>query len=444
MFKTLVNAFKVKDIRNRIFFTLGILLVFRIGCIFITIPGVDAATIQATLDSILGTEANVLLGMFSGGSLEQMSVFALNVTPYITSSIIIQLLTIAIPALEELQRDGEDGRKKMNAITRYVTVLLGIIESAGLAISLQQANALGTDANALTVVTMIITLTAGSTLVMWLGERITEKGIGNGISIILLINIVSRMPNDFSNLYTMFVKSQFKDAEYVKGIGAILVIVAVVILTTILVILLQDAKRNIPIQYSQKMSGRRMVGGRATEMPLKVNTAGVIPIIFASSLLSMPAMIVRLFKINITNKVLQEIVSSLSQDSWFTKAHPWGYVGLALYVVLVLMFAYFYTSITFNPMEVANNLKKSGASIPGIRPGKPTQEYLEKVLKYIIFIGAVGLVIIALIPIFFSGVFNAQVSFGGTSLIIIVGVIIETMQQLDSKMLERNYEGFLK
>lgn len=443
MFKTLINAFKVKDIRNRIFFTLGILLVFRIGCT-ITIPGVDVATVQATLDSILGTEANALLGMFSGGSLEQMSIFALNVTPYITSSIIIQLLTIAIPALEELQRDGEDGRKKMNAITRYVTVLLGIIEAAGLSISLWQANALGADANALTVVTMIITLTAGSTLVMWLGERITEKGIGNGISIILLINIVSRMPNDFSNLYTMFVKSQFNDAEYVKGIGAILVIIAVVILTTVLVILLQDAKRNIPIQYSQKMSGRRMVGGRATEMPLKVNTAGVIPIIFASSLLSMPAMIVSLFKINITNQVVQEIVSSLSQNYWFTKGHPWGYVGLALYVVLVLMFAYFYTSITFNPMEVANNLKKSGASVPGIRPGKPTQEYLEKVLKYIIFIGAVGLVIIALIPVFFSGVFGANVSFGGTSLIIIVGVILETLQQLDSKMLERNYEGFLK
>lgn len=443
MFKTLINALKVKDIRNRIFYTLFILLVFRIGC-SITIPGVDAAAVQTTLDSILGTEGNAWLSMFSGGSLEQMSIFALNVTPYITSSIIMQLLTIAIPALEEMQRDGEDGRKKMTAITRYVTVLLAIIEAAGLSISLQQANALGTGANWLTVVTMIVTLTSGSTLVMWLGERITEKGIGNGISIILLINIVSRMPNDFSNLYTMFVKKQFNEAEYVKGIGAILVILAVVILTTVLVILLQDAKRNIPIQYSQKVSGRRMVGGRATEMPLKVNTAGVIPIIFASSLLSMPAMIVSLFKINITNKVVQEIISSLSQNYWFTKGHPWGYVGLAIYIALVLMFAYFYTSITFNPMEVANNLKKSGASVPGIRPGKPTQEYLEKVLKYIIFIGAVGLVIIAIIPIFFSGVFGANVSFGGTSLIIIVGVILETIKQLDSKMLDRNYEGFLK
>lgn len=443
MFKTLINALKVKDIRNRIFYTLFILLVFRIGC-SITIPGVDAAAVQTTLDSILGTEGNAWLSMFSGGSLEQMSIFALNVTPYITSSIIMQLLTIAIPALEEMQRDGEDGRKKMTAITRYVTVLLAIIEAAGLSISLQQANALGTGANWLTVVTMIVTLTSGSTLVMWLGERITEKGIGNGISIILLINIVSRMPNDFSNLYTMFVKKQFNEAEYVKGIGAILVILAVVILTTVLVILLQDAKRNIPIQYSQKVSGRRMVGGRATEMPLKVNTAGVIPIIFASSLLSMPAMIVSLFKINITNKVVQEVISSLSQNCWFTKGHPWGYVGLAIYIALVLMFAYFYTSITFNPMEVANNLKKSGASVPGIRPGKPTQEYLEKVLKYIIFIGAVGLVIIAIIPIFFSGVFGANVSFGGTSLIIIVGVILETIKQLDSKMLDRNYEGFLK
>lgn len=443
MFKTLVNALKVKDIRNRIFFTLGILLIFRIGCT-ITIPGVDVATVQATMDAVLGTEANAWLSMFTGGSLEQMSIFALNVTPYITSSIIMQLLTIAIPALEEMQHDGEDGRKKINAITRYVTVLLGIIEAAGLSIALQQSNALGADANWLTVVTMIVTLTAGSILVMWLGERITEKGIGNGISIILLINIVSRMPSDFQNLYTMFVESQFREAEYVKGIGACLIIIAVIILTTILVILLQDAKRNIPIQYSQKVSGRRMVGGRATEMPLKVNTAGVIPIIFASSLLSMPAMIVRLFKIEVTNKVVQEIITSLSQNYWFSKEHPWGYVGLAIYIALVLMFAYFYTSITFNPMEVANNLKKGGASIPGIRPGKPTQEYLEKVLKYIVFIGAMGLVIVAIIPIFFSGVFGANVSFGGTSLIIIVGVILETIKQLDSKMLERNYEGFLK
>ena len=443
MFKTFINALKVKDIRNRIFFTFVILLIFRIGC-NITIPGVDASAVQNALESMLGTEANALLGMFSGGSLEQMSIFALNVTPYITSSIIMQLLTIAIPALEEMQRDGEDGRKKMTAITRYVTVVLGIIEAAGLAISLQRVNALGSQANAMTVITMIVTLTAGSTLVMWLGERITEKGIGNGISIILMINIVSRMPNDFSNLYTMFVKTQFSDAEYVKGIGAILIIAAVVILTTVLVILLQDAKRNIPIQYSQKMSGRRLVGGRASEMPLKVNTAGVIPIIFASSLMSMPAMIISLFKIDVTNKVVQEIVSSLSQNYWFNKSHPWGYLGLVLYIALVVMFAYFYTSITFNPMEVANNLKKSGASIPGIRPGKPTQEYLEKVLKYIIFIGAVGLVIVALIPIFFSGVFGANVSFGGTSLIIIVGVILETMKQLDSKMLDRNYEGFLR
>lgn len=443
MFKSLVNALKVKDIRKGIFFTLGIILAFRIGC-QITIPGVDVDAVQQTLDNLLGTEGNALLGMFSGGSLENMSILALNVSPYITSSIIIQLLTIAIPALEDMQRDGEEGRKKMNAITRYVTVILAILQAAAISVSLKQANSLGSDANWFTVVTMIICLTAGSTLVMWFGERISEKGIGNGISILLLINIVSRMPNDFSNLYTMFVGSQFKEGEYVKGIGAILIILAVVILTTVLVILLQDAKRVIPIQYSQKMSGRRLVGGRGSEMPIKVNTAGVIPVIFASSLLSLPSMIVTMFNIQIENKVVQNIISAFSQNNWFSKTHPWGYIGLAAYILLVFMFAYFYTSITFNPMEVANNLKKSGGSVPGIRPGKPTQEYLEKVLKYIIFIGAAGLVIVAIIPIFFSGVFGADVSFGGTSLIIIVGVILETIQQLDSKMLDRNYEGFLK
>lgn len=443
MFKTFFNALKVKDIRDRIFYTLWILLIFRIGCT-ITIPGVDVLTVQAALEKLMGEQGNALLGLFSGGSLEQVSIFSLNVTPYITASIIIQLLTIAIPALEELQHDGEDGRKKMTAITRYVTVLLGIMESAGLTISFQRSGALGTDANFLTIITMIVTMTAGSLLVMWLGERITEKGIGNGISILLMVNIVSRMPNDFKNLYDMFVGSQFNAREYVKGIGAILVILAVVIVTTVLVILLQDAKRTIPIQYSQKMSGRKMYGGRASELPIKVNTSGVIPIIFASSLLSLPSMIINLFSINVENEVLQEIIVSLSQGYWFSSTHPWGYLGLAIYVALVFMFAYFYTSITFNPMEVANNLKKSGASIPGIRPGKPTQEYLEKVLKYVVFIGAVGLVIIAIIPIFFNGVFNASVSFGGTSLIIIVGVILETIKQLDSKMLNRNYEGFLK
>ena len=442
MFETLKNVFRVKEMRRKLLYLIWMIFIIRIGC-QIPVPGVDSDFFKQWFSSNAGDAFN-FFDAFTGGSFERMSIFALNITPYITSSIIIQLLTIAIPALEEMQRDGEDGRKKMTAITRYVTVLLGIMESAGLAISLHNAKALGTGANAFTVVVMIVTLTAGSILVMWLGEQITDRGIGNGISIILLINIVSRMPSDFSNLYEMFVKTQFSAGEYVKGIGAILVILAVVVVTVILVILLQDAVRKIPIQYSQKMSGRRTFGGKGSEIPLKVNTAGVIPIIFASSLLSIPSLIINLFKITVTNNVVQEIISSMSQNSWFSKSHPWGYVGLAVYIALVIMFAYFYTSITFNPMEVANNLKKSGASIPGIRPGKPTQEYLERVLKYIIFIGAVGLVIVALIPIFFSGVFGANVSFGGTSLIIIVGVILETMKQIDSKMLERNYEGFLK
>ena len=441
MFKTFINALKVKDIRNRIFFTFVILLIFRIGC-NITIPGVDASAVQNALESMLGTEANALLGMFSGGSLEQMSIFALNVTPYITSSIIMQLLTIAIPALEEMQRDGEDGRKKMTAITRYVTVVLGIIEAAGLAISLQRANALGSQANAMTVITMIVTLTAGSTLVMWLGERITEKGIGNGISIILMINIVSRMPNDFSNLYTMFVKTQFSDAEYVKGIGAILIIAAVVILTTVLVILLQDAKRNIPIQYSQKMSGRRLVGGRASEMPLKVNTAGVIPVIFAQSILQIPIIISQLTGYKGTGPWAY-ILRGLNSSYWCKPSELVYSIGLIVYIVMVIFFAYFYTSITFNPLEIADNMKKQGGFIPGIRPGKPTSDYLNKILNYLIFIGACGLTIVCVLPYVFNGVFGASVSFGGTSLIIIVSVLLETLKQIESQMMVRNYKGFL-
>ena len=436
MFKTLINAFKIEQLRKRIFYTFWIILVVRLGC-QLPIPGIDAAQVQAYLQSVVGSSYS-FIDSFTGGSFLSMSVFALSVTPYITASIIMQLLTIAIPALEEMQRDGEDGRKKMNKITRYVSVGLAIIESAGLSIGFSRQGAL-TDKSVFTILTIIVTLTAGSCIIMWLGERISDKGIGNGISIILLINIVSRMPNDFSNLYIMFVKGK----DIVQSVIAVCIIVAVVIGTTILVIILQDAERRIPVQYSKKVQGRKMAGGQSSYIPLKVNTAGVIPIIFASSLLSVPSIIINLFNMNV-GTTAQKIMQGLNQNYWFNAEYPWASIGLIIYIVLNIIFAYFYTSITFNPMEVANNLKKSGASIPGIRPGKPTQEYLERVLKYIIFIGAVGLVIVALIPIFFSGVFGANVSFGGTSLIIIVGVILETMKQIDSKMLERNYEGFLK
>lgn len=435
MFKTLINAFKIEQLRKRIIYTFWILVVVRLGS-QLPIPGIDVAQVKEFLESVVGSSYS-FIDSFTGGSFLSMSVFALGVTPYITSSIIMQLLTIAIPALEELHRDGEDGKKKIQEITRYVAVGLAVLESLGLAIGFSRQGALG-DSNGFTVLTIITTLTAGSCVVMWLGERISDKGIGNGISIILLINIVSRMPADFSNLYEMFVSG--KDA--IRAVIAVCIILAIVIGTTILVIILQDAERRIPVQYSKKVQGRRSVGGQSSYIPLKVNTAGVIPVIFASSLLSVPSILINLFNVT-PGTVWQKILQGLNQNYWFNPEYPWAYIGLLVYIFLNVVFAYFYTSITFNPMEVANNMKKSGGFIPGIRPGKPTQDYLNKILNYIVFIGVIGLLIVALIPIFFNGMFNADVSFGGTSLIIIVGVILETMKQLESQMLVRNYSGFL-
>lgn len=435
MFKTLINALKIEQLRKRMIYTFWILLVVRLGS-QLPIPGVDVSAIQDYLQNVVGDSFS-FINSFTGGSFLSMSVFALSVTPYITASIIMQLLTIAIPALEEMQHDGEDGRKKMTQITRYVSVALAILESAGLAIGFSREGVLG-DANVFIILTIIITLTTGSCIVMWLGECISDKGIGNGISIILLINIVSRMPADFSNLYEQFVKGK----DIVHGVVAAAIILAIVIGTTILVILLQDAERRIPVQYSKKVQGRKTYGGQSSHIPLKVNTAGVIPIIFASSLMQVPSIVVNLFNIKAGTRA-QQIMQGLNSNYWFNSDYPWASIGLILYIILNIIFAYFYTSITFNPMEVANNMKKSGGFVPGIRPGKPTQDYLNKILNYIVLIGIIGLLIVALIPIFFNGVFGASVSFGGTSLIIIVGVILDTMKQLESQMLVRNYSGFL-
>ena len=437
MWKTIRDAFKIKEIRNGLLFTLFIIVIVRLGSQIPT-PGINVELLQEYLNNNLGGQASGLLDSFTGGSFSQMTIFALSVTPYITSSIIIQLLQIAIPALEEMQRDGEDGRKKMTAITRIVSVALAIIESLGLTIGFGREGLL-TKYDFLHALVIVITLTAGSTFVMWLGERITDHGVGNGISIILLVNIVSRVPADMYNLYNMFVKGK----NVVDMVFASVIILAVIVLTTILTVLLNDAERHIPVSYAQKVQGRRKVGGRQTFIPLKVNTGNVMPIIFASTLMSLPSIIVNLFKISVTSKIGNNILEGLNSNYWFRPSYNWAYIGLAIYMLLVVFFAYFYTSITFNPMELANNLKKSGGFIPGIRPGKPTEEYLNKVLNYIVVIGVVGLLLVALIPIFFNGRFSADVSFGGTSLIIIVGVIIETVKQIESKMIVRNYEGFL-
>ena len=436
MSNAVVSAFKNKQLRKKLLFTTLILIVVRFGS-QLPIPEIDSAKISAYLKSTLGDSFS-LLKYFTGGSFMQMSVFALSVTPYITSSIIMQLMTIVIPALEEMQKDGEDGRKRMAKITRYVTVVLAIIEGAGLAIGFANQGALGTDYTTFTIVTMIIALTAGAVLVMWLGERITESGIGNGISIILLVNIVSGMPGDFTSLYNQFMKGKQIGPALIAGC----VIVGVVLAVVVFVIVLSDAERHIPVQYSKKMQGRKLVGGQQSKIPLKVNTAGVIPIIFASSIMQFPIMLQNVLKYE-NNGFIGKALTSLNSSTWFDASHPKRSIGLLIYIVLVVLFAYFYTSITFNPLEISNNMKKQGGFIPGIRPGKPTVDYLNKILKYIIFIGAAGLTIVAVVPFFFNGVFGASVSFGGTSIIIVVGVILETIKQIQSQLLVQNYSGFL-
>ncbi len=445
MLETVKNAFKIKDIRSKLIFTLLMLVVVRLGC-ELPVPGIDSKVFSDFIASQMNTDttknAFSLVDAFTGGSFMNMSVFALNITPYITSSIIMQLLTIAIPKLEEMQREGEDGRKKIASITRYVTVGLALIESSAMAIGFGRTGKLGADFGTLDIITVIAALTAGSAFIMWIGERITENGVGNGISIVLTINIISRIPEDLRSLWRQFVTPQFQAKEYGDGTIAMLLIAVIIILTVILTVILNGAERRIPVQYAKKVQGRKMVGGQSSHIPLKVNTGGVIPIIFASSLLQLPGVISSFFGSGSATG-WQKFLAFLNSGSWFRKG-AWVYSwGALFYVVLVVFFAYFYTSITFNPMEVAENMKKSGGFIPGTRPGKPTQDYLNKVLNYIVFIGAVGLIIVALIPIFFNGVFGASVSFGGTSLIIIVGVILETMKAIESQMLVRNYKGFL-
>ena len=436
MFQTLRNAFKVKDIRSKIFYTFLMLVVVRLGS-QLPIPGVDRSYFANWFSQQVGDAFN-FFDAFTGGSFEEMSIFALNITPYITSSIIIELLTIAIPKLEEMQKDGEEGRKKLTAITRYVTVGLALLESIAMVIGFGRQGLI-TDMTAMNVITVVVSLTAGSAFLMWVGERITEKGVGNGISIVLMINILSRVPSDITTLYETFIKPQ----TVAKGALAAVIILAVIVVTVVLVILLNGATRNIPVQYAKKMQGRKMVGGQSSSIPLKVNTAGVIPVIFASSLMSMPSIIAAFMGRGNGNGIGSKILKGLSQQNWFSLSNPVYTLGFVLYAVMIVFFAYFYTSITFNPIEVADNMKKQGGFIPGIRPGKPTQDYLEKILNYIIFIGAIGLLIVCTIPIVFNGAFGASVSFGGTSIIIIVGVVLETIKAVESQMLVRNYRGFL-
>ena len=429
------NVFKLKEIRQKLLYTLLMMIVIRIGS-QLPAPGVDRTYFSNWFAAQTG-DAFSFVDAFTGGSFLNMSILALNITPYITSSIIIQLLTIAIPKLEEMQREGEEGRKLLVSITRYVTVALALMEGAAMAIGFGRQGLLE-EYNAINIIMVICTLTAGSAFLMWVGEQITEKGVGNGISIVLAINIISRMPQDIASLFTQFVFGK----TIAIGVVAAVVIIAIIVAMVVMVILLNDAERRIPVQYAQKIQGRRLVGGANSVIPLKVNTAGVMPIIFASSIMEFPVIISTLAGYKGTG-VWSEVLRYLSSSYWCNPSQIKYSLGLLVYIAMLIFFAYFYTSITFNPLEIADNLKKRGGFIPGIRPGKPTSDYLNRILNYIIFIGAIGLTIVGILPFIFRGVFNASVSFGGTSLIIVVSVVLETIKQIESMMMVRNYKGFL-
>lgn len=431
MLKTLQSAFKIKDIRQKIFFTFLMLIVIRIGS-QIPVPGVNSGYFAAWFAQQSGDALN-FFDAFTGGSFTSMSIFALNISPYITSSIIIQLLTIAIPKLEEMQKE-EDGRQKINKITRYTTVLLAFIEGTAMTIGFGGRGLLE-KYNFVNCVVVIAAFVAGSTFLMWIGERISEKGIGNGISIVLLINILSRVPSDLATLFEQFVFNK----NVAVGVLCAAIIIAIILVVVVLVIFLQDGERRIPVQYSKKMQGRKMMGGQSSHIPLKVNTAGVIPVIFASSLMQMPGIIASFAGVDGGTGIGGQILRTLNSSNWCNPQQPVYSIGLVIYVALCIFFAYFYTSITFNPIEVADNIKKQGGFIPGIRPGKPTTDYLTSILNYTVFVGAVGLLIIVVIPFIFNGVFRASVSFGGTSIIIIVGVILETLKQIESSIPEYYY-----
>ncbi len=436
MLQTLKNALKVKEIRQRLLFTLIMLIIIRIGS-QLPVPGVNRNYFQDWFAQQTGGAFN-FFDAITGGSFLNMSVLALNINPYITSSIIMQLMTIAIPKLEEMQRDGEDGRKKIVAITRYVTVVLAIVQASAMAIGFGRQGLL-VNYTWYNVLTCILAMTAGSAFLMWVGEQITEHGIGNGISVVLVINIISRLPMDLSSLYEQFVKGKAPATAVLHA----LIIIAIMLAMVVLVIILNGGERKIPVQYAKKMQGRKMVGGSTSSIPLKVNTSGMIPIIFAQSILQFPIVIASFAGYN-KSGFWGEVLKGLNSQNWCDPSQLKYSIGLLVYIALIIFFAYFYTSITFNPIMVADNLKKQGGFIPGIRPGKPTSDYLNMVLNYIVFIGAVGLVIVSVLPYIFSGVFKASVSTSGASLIIIVSVLLETIKQVEALMLVRNYKGFLE
>jgi preprotein translocase subunit SecY len=421
---TLRNAWKIPDLRKKILYTLMMLAVFRLGA-NIPVPGMN----KEVLESMFTGQGGVLnfFNFISGGAFKNFTIFALSISPYITASIIMNLLTIAIPSLEALAKEGEEGRKKIAQYTRYGTVVLAVIQAIGISIGLFRRALISTDVWSISVV--VITLTAGTAFLMWLGEQITEKGIGNGISLIIFAGIVSRIP---VGTFQTFRKLQVGDVSIVSLI--IFVVLAIIIIAGVIAI--QQGTRKIPVQYAKRVVGRKMYGGHSTHIPLKVNQAGVIPVIFAISLLQFPLTLTYFFQ----NGGFSNFVNTYLSPT----GNPGVWIYNILYAILIVFFTYFYTAVTFNPVEVANNMKKNGGFIPGIRPGRPTSEYLSRTLNRITLAGALFLAVIAVMPSIILNFTDLQFRFGGTALLIAIGVSLETMKQIEAQMVMRHYQGFLK
>ena len=428
MFKILKNAWAVPELRKKILYTLLLLVIFRFGSV-ITVPWLDSAVLASWVQAGGNTIFNIM-DMFSGGAFSQATIFAMGISPYINSSIIIQLLSVAIPALERLSKEGEEGRKKISKITRYLTVVLGFVQAVGLYIGLNNAGAVS-NPGTLTFFVIVLSFSAGTAFLMWLGEEITEKGIGNGISMIIFAGIIAGIPRMARSVWQTFVGGGSNNYLAI----ALILVFAVLIIA--LVIMFNNGERRIPVQYAKRVVGRKMYGGQSTHIPIKVTMAGVIPIIFAMSLLAFPSTVVSLVSPNATTGFGGWVLRFFNQtNTWYA----------VIYFLLIVAFTYFYTAITFSPIEVANNMKKNGGFIPGIRPGKPTSDFIQKVLSRITLVGAIFLGFIAILPIVLAKVDPrlSSISIGGTSILIVVGVALETVKQMESQMLMRHYKGFLE
>ena len=440
MFKTIKNALKTPDVRKRLLYTLLLIVIFRLGC-FITIPGVNSVTLNEIMSSSTNGLSS-LIDIISGGAFSRFSLFAMSINPYITASIVIQLLAMVIPSLEKLAKEGgETGREKMNTYTKMLTIVLAIIEGVGLYLTYRNSG-IFIDKTFITGFLVVLSFVAGTSLLMWLGEQITAKGVGNGISMIIFIGIIAGLPRGVVTIYKLVMTSAgFSTTGLLIAlaiiIGAILIVAGVVFVT--------EAERRVPVQYAKKVVGRKMYGGQNTHIPLKLAMAGVMPVIFASSFMTFPAMMIQIFaqdKIGGTG-----FIAGLYQFSIATSSSQvaWGYslANAIVYLLLIVGFTFFYTYATFNPAEVATNIKQNGGFIPGIRAGKPTTDYLKGILSKLTWFGAIFLALIAILPMLmrFSSI---DISFGGTSILIVVGVALETVQQLESQLIMRHYKGFLE